>query len=394
MNRAPNWQLGWVCVAVLFASSTWFAGAAAGPALVASWQLSPSASVWLTISVQLGFIVGTVAFAAANVADLWNARRVFAASAVGGALFNLGFALAADGFASAIVFRSLTGFTLAGVYPVAMKIIASWFRKGLGWRLGLMVGALTMGTALPYLSSAIGHEMSWRIVAASASAMAAIGGALMLLFVQDGPHLRAKAALDMRAFARVFRNRRFRLSAIGYFGHMWELYAVWALIAALFAEAGITSSTQLAGLSFAVVAIGSLGCICGGWLSTRLGERRIAQAALAASGALCLASPLLIEVGPALAIPAALFWGLVVVADSPQLSALAANNCPPEYTATALTIQNGIGFAITIGSLQLLPLLGETIGWKWAFLALAPGPAIGWLALYRLGKDDASSGPI
>ena len=379
--RGPTWQITWVSIAVLLASSTWFAGTAAGPALIAAWDLSASGAAWLTISVQLGFITGTIIYAAFNVADLLSARRVFAGSAVLGALGNLGFAAIAGDLGAAIVFRALTGVTLAGVYPVAMKIVASHFREGLGWRLGLMVGALTGGTALPYLTAVLGADLSWRLTAGSASGLAAIGAAVMLALVDDGADL-GRARFDPRAFARVFAIRRFRLAALAYFGHMWELYAVWALIGGYLA-AVLDGARSIALGSFAVVAAGIVGCAGGGWLSRRIGEREVALAALVASASCCLLSPLVLDLGAAPVIGFALLWGVAVVADSPQLSALSAQSCPPEYTATALTIQNGIGFGITTASLQLLPFLASEVGWRFAFLALAPGPIAGAYALLQ-----------
>jgi MFS family permease len=385
MIRGPTWQIAWVSIAVLLASSTWFAGTAAGPALIEAWALSASGAAWLTISVQLGFITGTLIYSMLSVADVWSARRVFAVSAVLGAAANLGFAALAGDLAVAIALRALTGVTLAGVYPVAMKIVASHFRSGLGWRLGLMVGALTAGTSLPYLSTAIGADLSWRVTAGSASGLALGGAAVMIALVDDGPHLTGRAPFDPRAFARVFSIPRFRLTALGYFGHMWELYAVWALVGGYLAGV-LDSPRSIAAGSFAVVFAGAIGCAAGGWISNRAGERRVATVALITSAACCLASPLVLDLGTPVVIAFAVVWGLAVVADSPQLSALSAKSCPPEYTATALTIQNGVGFAITIASLQLLPLLAAEVGWRSAFLALAPGPIAGAFALDRLRR--------
>jgi MFS family permease len=382
---APSRALLVVSASVLLAGSTWFSGTAAVPALRAAWGLGDAQAAWLTVAVQLGFITGTFAYAAFNVADVWNARRVFAASALAGAACNAGFAWASEGLASALVFRYLTGVTLAGVYPVGMKIVASWFRDGLGWRLGVLVGALGLGTASPYLVRALGGGGDWRTLAGSASVAAVAAAVLVTVALADGPYLRGRARFDLAAAARVFRDPSFRLVALGYFGHMWELYALWSLVLFFVAGRGWSASDS-ALVAFATVAAGALGCTGGGLLSRRIGERRVALGALAASTACCALS------GFAYALPAAALvaflvcWGIVAVADSPQFSALAARYCPPEYTATALTVQNGIGFAVTVASLQLLPLLATRLGWRWVFTVLAIGPALGAVAMARLRR--------
>jgi len=280
------------------------------------------------------------------------------------------------------------GLTLAGVYPVGMKIVATWFREGLGSRLGVMVGALTLGTASPYLVRAVGEAAGWREVASVASVLSALGAALVALLVTDGPYARPPARFDPRAALRLFADHRFRWNALGYFGHMWELYAVWSLISFYLAarvEGGARSAPVSLG-AFLVVAIGALGCVAGGWASTKWGERRVALAALLVSGAACTLSGLAFALPlPALA-AFVLVWGFFVVADSPQFSALAARYAPPDYVATALTVQNGVGFLVTVLSLQLVPLVAAGIGWPWAFTVLAPGPLIGAFYMWRLGR--------
>jgi MFS family permease len=374
-----------VSAAVLLAGSTWFSGTAAVPALRAAWGLGDGQAAWLTVAVQLGFITGTFAYAALNVADVWNARRVFAASALAGAACNAAFAWASDGLGWALAFRYLTGVTLAGVYPVGMKIVASWFREGLGWRLGVLVGALGLGTASPYLVRAVGVGGDWRTLAGSASVAAVAAAVLVTAALADGPFLRGRARFDLTAAARVFREPSFRLVALGYFGHMWELYALWSLVLFFVAGRGWSASDS-ALVAFATVAAGAVGCVGGGWLSRRIGERRVALGALVASAACCALSGLAYALPAPLLVGFLVLWGSVAVADSPQFSALAARYCPPEYTATALTVQNGVGFAVTVASLQLLPLLATRLGWRWVFTVLAIGPALGGLAMARLRR--------
>jgi MFS family permease len=377
--------LVFVSLGVLLAGSTWFTGTAAVPALRAAWGLGEGAGAWLTTGVQLGFIAGTFLYAVFNVADVFSARLVFLASALAAAAFNLAFAFLADGPRAAVALRFLNGVCLAGVYPVGMKIVASWFRSGLGWRLGVLVGALVLGTASPYLVQALGAGTNWRPLAASASLLAAAGGLLVALGAGDGPYLRQRARFDVRAAARVFRAPAFRWTAFGYFGHMWELYALWSLclyfLRPRFAE-------HASAVAFLLVAMGAVGCAAGGWASRSLGERRVALWSLLLSASACLLSGFAQAWPTPLLLAFVATWGFFVVADSPQFSALAARHCPPEYTATALTIQNGIGFAVTVVSIQALPWVAAAVGWRWAFVTLAPGPLLGAAYMSRLSRHE------
>jgi len=391
-TRRSSRALAGVALAVLLAGSTWFSGTAAIPTLRAAWGLGDAQAAWLTIAVQLGFISGTFLYAVLNLADVFNARKVFLVSAVTGAAFNAGFAWLSEGLTGAVVYRFFTGVTLAGVYPVGMKIVASWFRTGLGWRLGVLVGALVLGTASPYLIQGLGAGVDWRVLATAGSLSALAGGAIVMGAVPDGPYLTQRAPFDAGAAARVFARPAFRYTALGYFGHMWELYAFWSLLAFYLrdrfvgADAGWARAIPL--IAFATVGVGALGCVAGGWISRRAGERRVALVSLLISGAACALS------GFAQALPAPaliaylIVWGIFVVSDSPQFSALAARYCPPEYTATALTVQNGVGFAVTVVSIQLLPWIAARVGWRWAFVALAAGPLAGAWFMQRLGRVD------
>jgi MFS family permease len=387
-----NRALGLASLAVLLASSTWFSGTAAVPALRQEWWLGEGQSAWLTISVQLGFISGTLLYSVLNLADRFNARRVFFISALLGAAFNLAFAWLANGIAAGASLRFLTGVTLAGVYPVGMKIVAMWFQSGLGWRLGVLVGALTLGTASPYLIQAIGASFDWRALVATASLSAAAGGALILLAIGDGPYLKSRARFDYSVAFKVFSHRPFRYTAFGYFGHMWELYAFWSLAAfylgARFQGEAAGWPGLIPALSFLTIGIGAIGCAGGGWISRRVGERKVALVSLIVSAACCAFSGLAFSLPPALLVVFILVWGVFVISDSPQFSALAAKYCPPEYTGTALTVQNGIGFAITAISIQLLPFIAQAVDWRWAFTFLAIGPIAGAYYMKRLGDEQ------
>ncbi len=384
-----------VSLAVFLASSTWFSGTAAAAVLKETWGLGEVGASWLTISVQLGFIFGTFFYAFLNLADIFKTRKVFFVSALLGALFNGGFALASEGLGFALALRFLTGVTLAGVYPVGMKIVAQWFRTNLGWRLGVMIGALTLGTAVPYFLFAVGARIDWRMLLLSASALALGGGLIVLLAVPDGPFLKESPRFDARAAFRVFQFRKFRLQALGYFGHMWELYAFWSLLASYLAASFLKNVQPAISFvpffSFLAIGGGVFGCLLGGWISRFTGERKVALASMITSAFFCLLSGFLFRFPPSLLIPAILVWGMAVISDSPQFSALAAVSCPPEYTGTALTIQNGIGFAITVISIQFIAWISQYIGWQWSFAALAPGPLLGALAMARLKKLDSSA---
>jgi MFS family permease len=378
-----------VSLAVLLATSTWFSGTAAARELIGLWSLSPTQGARLTSATQWGFIVGTLLYAASNLADRFDARRVFCVSAIAGALCNLGFAWLSDGLGPALGFRFATGLTLAGVYPVGMKLIASWYREGLGWRLGVMVGCLTLGTAFPYGVVALGSSLDWRALASIASLAALLGGLLVAFGCAEGPLLRTRAKLDLRVIGRVFRHPPFRATAFGYFGHMWELYAFWSL-AGMWLDVRFRQGDALAWvewvplLAFAIVAVGAIGCIGGGFLSRKIGERKVALFALLGSGCACLLSGFAYRLPPGAVLAFVLVWGVLVVADSPQFSALAARHAPPEYTGTALTVQNGLGFLITTVSIQLLPRAAELVTWQWVLALLAIGPAIGVLFTARV----------
>lgn len=393
-NKSPAYALIWISISVLLSTSPWFTGTAATPLLSQLWELNDVQSAWLTISVQLGFIIGTFLYAWLNLADIFSARKVFFISALLGALGNGGFAIFSHDLGSAVFFRLLTGITLAGIYPVGMKIIAQWYRTNLGWRLGVLVGALTLGTASPYLFFALGADFNWRKLMLTASILSLIGGAIVLGAVAQGPYLTKTPRFNARMAWRIFKYRSFRLQAFGYFGHMWELYAFWSLTGTFLAahfEKGTFSlsppqslSLSLPWLCFLVIGIGALGCIAGGWISRAVGEKSVALSSLIVSGTFCALSGFLFEIPSLLLVIVLLVWGLVVISDSPQFSALAALYCPQEYTGTALTIQNGIGFAITVISIQFTAWIAKYVGWQWAFLFLTIGPIAGIISLLRL----------
>jgi predicted MFS family arabinose efflux permease len=383
-----------IVLAQFCCTSVWFAGNAVLTELVDTFGLPATALGGLTSAVQFGFICGTLVFAVLAVADRFSPSRVFCVSALAAALCNLSGTLEANTFVTLLGGRFLTGFFLAGIYPVGMKIASDYFQKGLGRSLGFLVGALVLGTAFPHLVKTLGGALPWRAILYCTSAFAALGGVLVLLFVPDGPYRKAGSRPEFTAFLRVFRNKPFRAAAFGYFGHMWELYAFWAFVpvwlVAYFGEQ--TPPVSISLLAFAVIAAGGLACVLGGYLSERLGVRRVAALALGASGLCCLFSPMFFALSPFFLLPFLIFWGMVVVADSPLFSTLVAGSAEAEVKGTALTIVNCIGFAITILSLQLLSGAGEWLDAKWLFVLLLPGPVLGLLGLFLGGDAGAKKG--
>ncbi|MDX2157160.1 MAG: MFS transporter [Hyphomicrobiaceae bacterium] len=391
MRRVPRRILPVIVASQFAGTSLWFAGNAVLPDLQRRAGLPAEALGDITTAVQLGFITGTLVFAFLAIADRFSPRRIFLACALLGAGFNAATYLADASLWPLLLLRFATGFFLAGIYPVGMKIASGWFDRDLGKALGFLVGALVLGTALPHLIRAIGHELPWEGVMLSVSAIAALGGVLMYAIVPDGPHLRAGARFDPSAFVEIFGSPDFRASSFGYFGHMWELYAFWAFVPAYLAAAGVAGSGPAhAGTSlwsFVIIAAGAIGCMVGGQLSVHFGSARVAFLQLAVSGLCCVLSPLAFGMPAPFVLAFLIVWGVVVVGDSPQFSALNARYAPPDRVGSALTIVNCVGFAITIVSIQLLNAALTPVGARYMFLLLVPGPILGLLALRRLMRQ-------
>lgn len=370
-------------MAQLLGTSLWFSANGVALALVETWGIGPADVGYLTTAVQAGFIVGTLVLSLTGVADRYPASRIFLVSSLCGAAVNACLAMA-GGLSYALLFRFLTGLALAGIYPLGMKLIVGWAPQRSGFALGLLVGMLTLGTALPHLVRGIGAELPWQLVVYSASAFAMAGG-VMIAALGDGPHSPPPKRTAPGRALTAFRNPAFRASAFGYFGHMWELYAFWTitplLITQLLAGDATPSESLVAYLAFFIIGIGAAGCIAGGWLSMRLGSAKVALFSLTTSGSICLVYPFTTTI-PALAAALLVLWGITVVADSPQFSALSARAAPPEGVGGALTIQNAIGFLITVPAITLVtgawPALGVYSMWL-----LAPGPVFGVIALVR-----------
>ena len=385
LHRPP-----YVLPAIVFAqfagTSLWFAGNAVVGLLPPDWGIGESELGYVTTSVQLGFVVGTLLFAFFGIADRFSPSNVFLVCTFSGALTTLALVWIPPSLDLLLVLRFGTGFFLAGIYPVGMKIAASWFQEGLGRALGYLVGALVLGTAFPHLLATAGSEVNWHQVLWFVSLLAATGGLVIRIGVADGPHLPKGSPFNPNALRVIFQSREFRASAFGYFGHMWELCAFWAFLPVWLAAAAVNAGTEL-NISlwvFWVIAAGSLGCAGGGYLVAKFGSARVAGAQLLISGLCCLLSPLLFSAPVWLLLAFLVVWGVTVVGDSPQFSTLNAQTAPTEYVGSALTIANSLGFFITVLSIQLIDLLTTQLEPRFWLCVLVLGPVFGINALRRV----------
>jgi MFS family permease len=388
---AGRWRtLALMALGAVLAMATWFSATAVAPELGRAWGLGPSAAAWMTIAVQVGFVAGALAASLVNLPDIVRLDRLMAASALFGAAANLAL-LAEPGLPLALVARFLTGLALAGVYPPGLKLLATWFRRGRGLALGVLIAALTLGSALPHLVRAAGGGLDWRLVVVATSATSLGAALIFATSVREGPWPFGRATLDLRQVGAVLRNRPVLLANLGYFGHMWELYAVWAWFLAYAIAAGEAGNGALAGraslVTFAVVAAGAPGCILGGLLSDRIGRTRTTVLMLLASGCCALLIGLFFT-GPAWAfLLVALAWGVTVVADSAQFSTAVTELADQRHVGTALALQLGLGFGLSVATIWLLPVYAGWIGgWRWAFLILVPGPLVGAAAMLALRR--------
>lgn len=382
-----------IVIAQFCGTSLWFASNGVLGELTEAFKLPETALQHLTASVQLGFIFGTLVFALLTLADRFSPSRVFFLSAMLGALGNLGMIWEGNTIYSLLSFRFITGFFLAGIYPVGMKIAADYYNKGLGTSLGYLVGALVLGTAFPHLLTSTGHILSWQMVIQITSLVASVGGVL-IVFLADGPFRRPMPGLDLGALFRVFKNPGFRSAAFGYFGHMWELYTFWAfvpIILSTYLQMHPRAGFPVSIWAFLVIGLGGPACVLSGYLSRSFGEKKVATLALILSGICCLLLPWAFFWKSEIAfLGFMVFWGMVVIADSPLFSTLVARNAPQQEKGTGLTIVTCIGFAITIVSIEALASLQNHTTSPESYWILALGPLLGVLALSK--KRRGSSG--
>ncbi|MCU0367679.1 MAG: MFS transporter [Cyclobacteriaceae bacterium] len=374
-----------IVLSQFFCTSLWFAGNAVLPDLIHSMHLEPGFLAHLTSAVQFGFITGTLVFAVLTIADRFSPSKVFFVSAVIAALFNLAASINGIPAYNILALRFMTGFFLAGIYPVGMKIASDYFQKGLGKSLGFLVGALVIGTAFPHLLKNLTASLPWNYVLYATSTLSVLGGLAILLFVPDGPYRRYGQSFKITAFLSGFRKQEFRSAAFGYFGHMWELYTFWAFVPVMLSFYNThfpESELNVPLFSFLIIAFGGLACVASGLLSQCYPANKIATLALLLSGLCCLLSPFFLLHGSLwMLLTFLFFWGLVVIADSPLFSTLVAQHAPEESRGSSLTIVNSIGFAITIISIQFINIMSTYIHGQYIYLLLAIGPIVGLIAM-------------
>ena len=389
----PGRVLAILAGAELLAMAPWFSASAVAPALTGEWHLGPAGAAGLTISVQIGFALGALVSSVLTLADRWSARRFVAGAAVAAGLATLGVATSA-GAGTAIGWRFLTGAALAGVYPPGMKIAAGWFREARGWAIGILVGALTLGSALPHLIRWILPGNTWRWVLLVAAVSSLLGALLVLFVPNDGPFASPSPPFSWSAVPRLLRDRATRLANLGYLGHMWELYAMWTWMAAFVAASELARTGDAADtralaalITFTVVGSGAVGCWLGGIWADRIGRTTVTSGAMLASGICCLVVGTLFGRPWWLLMPLLIVWGVAVVADSAQFSTAVTELAPQEYVGTALTLQTSLGFLLTAGTIYLLPTVAARIGWRWSMALLAPGPLLGVWAMQSLRRS-------
>lgn len=383
----------WFLIAAVqvMALAVWFSATSVVPSLTVEWQMSSVAAVWLTASVQIGFAIGAILSALANLADRIRPQVLLGASALGAAGLTLAFAWFADGLVPAMILRFFTGVLLAGVYPVGMKLMASWSTTtNRGISFGLLIGALTLGSILPHLINGI-ETLPWKTVMTVAACVAGAGGLVALLFVRSGPALSsAHVEANPRYIWQMFKHRESRLANIGYFGHMWELYALWAWIGSFLVasvsenQRPISSSASSATIFVTMGIFGLVGCLAGGWLADKIGRPMSAGMALAISGVCCLLSPFAFDAPWIVLVLFLAIWGAAVIADSGVFSTMLSESVDSRYVGTALTAQTAIGFLLTVVTIQIVPIIADAVGWRYAFLLLFVGPLMGVAAMRGL----------
>ncbi len=390
MLSRTNQQRALVALVEVLGLSVWFSATAAVPSLRSEWDIGATAAVWLTASVQIGFVTGAITSSVFNLADRVTPQKLLAASALGAGACTAAMAFFATGLGAAIPMRFLTGMFLAGVYPVGMKLMASWSEStNRGRTFGILIGALTLGSALPHLISGIG-PLPWRTAMLAAAVLSTAGAVVALAVIRPGPHLDIRTITpDPRYAIALFVERGPRLVSLGYFGHMWELYALWTWLSMFVAAGrgarGDASTASTGFIAFVAIGVaGALGCLLGGWASDRFGRPPAAVAALVISGTCCVASPLFFAAPTIVLVVFVMVWGAAVIADSGVFSTALSETTDARYVGTALTAQTGIGFLLTVVTIQLVPIVADLIGWHYAFLLLAPGPLIGAVAMSAL----------
>jgi MFS family permease len=387
-------QLIALSAAMILGMTPWFSATVVAPGMVAEWRSGPAFTAWLTIAVQLGFVAGTFVSAALLLSDRWSARRLAAASAVLAGTVTLLLALPGTGPREAIVLRLLAGVALAGVYPPGIKIAAGWWQARRGMAIGVLVGALTVGSAAPNLFRITLDGSEWRGVMVVAG-LGAIGSAIVFWYVvREGPFQAPSAPFDSAALSSIARDRGVMLSTGGYLGHMWELYAMWSSIGAFWTYVAANrhlSGAAAAVLAFLTMAAGTVGCVAAGIVADRVGRPRVTIIAMIVSGSCALVIGSLVHASLVILTFVAIVWGISIVADSAQFSASVTELAPARYVGTAVTLQTCLGFLLTIVTIRLVPVWVEWWGWERAYMPLAIGPALGVFAMWRLSRPSGAA---
>ena len=394
--EASRWRvLGLLSIAVVLSLTTWFSATAITPELKREWHLSPFILSWLTNGVQIGFVCGALAASLVNLPDIVRLNKLMALSALLAATANV-FLLLQHGPIGTVAARVVTGFALAGVYPPALKLVSTWFNRDRGLALGTVVGALTLGSSMPHLFRSLSGAVDWRFVVEMSTLATSVGAVLFLFFAREGPYPFRRALFDPRQAGAVFRDRNLLLANLGYFGHMWELYAMWAWLLVYVNEALASQHMWLVGraslLTFVAIGTGAFGCTMGGILSDRIGRTLTTAGMMIVSGACALLIGFAFNGPPWLFITILVIWGVSVIGDSAQFSAMVTELADQRFVGTALSVQLGLGFALTVVAIWLMPRMADFLGsWRWAFLMLVPGPSIGASAMLLLRRSPGSA---
>jgi MFS family permease len=387
-------QLALLATAMVLGMTPWFSATVAAPGMIAEWRTTPGVSAWLTIAVQLGFVFGTLISALLLLSDRFSARRLAAASSLAVTVATAALVWRHTGPAEAILLRFATGVALAGVYPPGIKIAAGWWQSRRGTAIGVLVGALTVGSAVPNLLRAVAPIDQWRTIILAAAACALLSACLFAAAIEEGPFQSPSAPFDPRVLSTVIRNRRVTLATAGYLGHMWELYAMWSSIGAFWAYVVTSrpvSSSVAPVLAFVTIASGTAGCVIAGMAADRVGRPIVTIVAMAISGTCALTIGMLASAPLVVVATVAVAWGTSIVADSAQFSAAVTEYAPSQYVGTAITLQTCLGFLLTIVTIRLVPVWVDLWGWQLAYVPLAAGPAAGIVAMWPLWRATARS---
>ncbi|MBD3107790.1 MFS transporter [Bacillus sp. AGMB 02131] len=384
-----SWKaLSWIAISQLFALSMWFSATVIVSELIVEWQISPQAEAWLSASVPIGFVIGAFVSSSLGIADRYNPRKVFAISAFFGGIFN-GLLIFIEAATFGIMLRILTGITLAGVYPVAVKILSQWFPKKRGLAIGILIAALTIGSSLPHFIVMFFSTLNWKLVIIYSSILAWLSATIVYWILPDAPETSTRSIFSFKLIKKVLNNKPVMLANYGYFGHMWELYAMWTWLPVFFAASFKLTSPEISSwiialLSFLCIGIaGAIGCIVGGYVSDKIGRSNLTIISMFVSAICAVLIGFTFGQAIWLTVLVSIIWGMTVISDSAQFSAAVSETAESEYVGTALTFQMCIGFLITIFSINIIPLLVNTVGWQWAFTLLAIGPLLGIISMYK-----------